>query len=113
MAVKEQILGCVDLRRKTVEVPQWKQTLTIQELSLQQSLAAFGPDRLADDGKIKLAAVDIAQVVAWSVIDSETGERIFSDEDAPALAGKGRAPLMLLYNEIISLSGTAEDAEKN
>jgi len=113
MDLKADILACSDLRNKEVTVPVWKRKVTIRELGLQESLASFGPDKVAKNGKITLDATDIARVVAFGVIDPATGERVFADDDVPALAKKSRVALMYLYNQITSLSGTVEDAEKN
>jgi len=113
MDLSSEILGCDDLRRKEVKVPQWGKTLTIQEMGLQESLQSIGSIHPDENGQVTLSHLDIAQVVAYGVIDPETGERVFSDADVPKLARKNRAPLMLLYTEITALSGSVEEEAKN
>ena len=114
MELSQEILAFGDLRTKKVDVPQWKRKITVQEQGLQESLVSFGPDaNVSKDGTITLNAIDIARVVAFGVIDPDSGERVFSDEDIPALARKNREALMLLYHAILELSGTPEEAEKN
>ena len=102
-----EILGFDDLKTKVVTVKQWKCKLTIRELGLDEGLRLF--DHVAGD-KVKVNAEQIAQVVAWGVIDSD-GERVFSDEDVPALMKKSKAALVFLYGEITKLS--TGDAGKN
>lgn len=104
------ILGFNDLTTKVVKVKQWNCKLTIRELSLNDGIRWFQMAQELGD-KIILDAEDIAQVVVMGVIDSETGEYLFSDDDIPALKSKNRDALMFLYQEITKLSGAV--AEKN
>jgi len=112
MGLSQDLLDCNDLRTKEVEVPQWDTTLTIQELGLQEHMQAFGSIKPDDDGNVTLDYLDIAQTVAFGVVD-EKGERVFSDEDVPKLARKNQKALMLLYTAITSLPISVEDEVKN
>jgi hypothetical protein len=105
------ILDFADLKEGTVEVPEWKTTLTIRELGLDQGLSLYSMVQSLSGNQVVMKGQDIAQVIAWSVVNPETGERVFSDADVPALAKKNRNALMRIYTAITSLTG--EDAEKN
>jgi hypothetical protein len=105
------ILGISDRRTKQVHVPAWGTTLTIREMGLNEGVRFAGMVR-ETDGSATMTAEQVASVVAWSVID-EDGERVFSDEDIPKLASKSQKALLLLYSEIVGLSGSSEDAEGN
>jgi hypothetical protein len=107
----KDILNFVDLRRGTVDVPEWGTVLTVQELGLEQGLAVYKMAQSLDGDKVLMKAADIAQIVAWSVIDPNTGNLVFSNADVPKLAKKNRAALIRIYQAITSLSG--EEAEKN
>ena len=113
MGLKDDLLSFSDLRTEEVEVKQWKRKVTIRELGLQESMGAFGSLKPDKDGKVTLDPADIAQIVAYGVIDPETGDRIFSDEDVPKLVKKNTKALMFLYGAITSLSGSVEDQVKN
>ncbi len=104
------ILFLDDLQTKVVKVKEWDCELTIQELGLGDGLQMFSMVSDIEDNPV-LEADQIAQVIAWGVIEPETGERVFSDDDVSALAKKNRNALMFLYQEIITLSG--EEAVKN
>lgn len=107
------ILGLNDLRTKAVEVPHWNQTLTIREMGLDDGVRFASMMRArGDDNSVSLTGEDIAGVVARGVID-EKGERVFKDEDIPALARKSQKALLVLYAEIVGLSGDIEEAAKN
>ena len=107
----EDILKFADLRRGTVEVPEWNTVLTVQELGLEQGLAVYNMMQGMDGGKVTMQAQDIARIVAWSVIDPDTGDAVFSEADVPKLAKKNREALIRIYQAITELSG--EEAEKN
>lgn len=103
------LLNIFDLKTKDIEVAEWKKTLTVRELSLDEGMKMYAMVK-GDGDKLSLDAKDIAQVVAWGVVDAN-GERVFTDDDVPKLAGKNRKSLMFIYSEITALSG--DDAEKN
>ena len=104
------ILEFSDLKTKVIKVKEWDCKLTIRELGLSDGLKMF--DFVVDtDDKPTMAAEDVAQVIAWGVIDPETSERVFSDDDVAALATKNSKAMMFVYREIMSLSGG--EAEKN
>lgn len=113
MSLGQDVLEIDDLRTAEVEVPQWKQTITIRELGLQESMLAYGSLKPGEGGEVTLDYNDIAQIVAYGVIDPETGDRAFSDEDVPKLARKNKKAVMLLYTAITDLSGSVEDEVKN
>jgi hypothetical protein len=113
MGVKDLVLASSDLATREVEVPEWKTTLTVTELGLGEGMqlaAMYG-----NGEKVTLTGRDVAQVVAWGVVDPETGERVFSDADVPKLARKSRHALMRLFSAIGELSSADgfEEAEKN
>jgi hypothetical protein len=105
------ILNFMDVKTSEIEVAEWNKTLRIKELGLEEGMSLFDKFKgLKEGDQFTLSARDIAQVVAWGVIDEE-GNRIFSDDDVPALARKNRNALMTLYTAITAMTG--EDAEKN
>lgn len=113
MDLSQDILDYGDLRTEEVEVPQWKRTVTIRELGLQESMLALGSLKPDGDGQVTLTHSEIAQVVAYGVIDPKTNDRAFSDDDVPKLARKSKKALMLLYFAITALSGDVEEEVKN
>ena len=113
MDLGKELLAIDDLRTKEIEVPRWKRKVTIRELGLQESMLAFGSVKPGSDGTVTMDYLDIAQIVAFGVIDPVTGERAWSDEDVPKLARKNKTALMFLYTSITALSGSIEDEVKN
>ncbi len=101
------ILGFNDLCTKVVHIDKWGCDLTVQELGLSDGIRLVSLISTDDDS---VNAEAIAQVVAMGVID-DNGDRLFSDEDIPALAQKNGKALMELYAAITGLA--IEAAEKN
>ena len=112
MGLKDKVLGTFDRATKKVHVPEWDVTLTVCELGLEEGLLLA--EMYGTGEKVSLTGRDIAQVVAWGVLD-ENGDRMFADEDVAGLSKKSRHALMRLFTEISQLSaaGAFEEAEKN
>jgi len=104
------ILGFDDLRTKVVKVKEWKRELTIRELGLDEGMRMVAMVRDVDGEDPTIGGRDVAQVVAWGVVDDD-GERVFSDDDVDVLVRKSSSALMFLYREIIKLSN--QEAVKN
>jgi hypothetical protein len=108
------ILGFDDLKTKVVNVKWWDCEVTVRELDFEQTMKATAMFKGVDDDNPTVLADDLAQVVAWGVVDTDTGERVFSDDDVPALAKKSAKALMFLYSEILAVSTVSqEEAVKN
>ncbi len=105
------ILELSDLQTRVVKVKEWKRDVTVQELNLEDSLKLLDSAGDLEDDTVVLTAENIARVIVWGVVDPDTHERVFSDDDVAALAQKNHAALMFLYKEIMSLS--SEAAAKN
>ena len=110
MMKASDILSFADLKTKVVKVKEWDCELTIRELGLDEGLRMVAMVKDVDGETPTISAKDIAQVVAFGVVD-EDGERLFSDDDVDALSRKHTKALTFLYGEIIALS--EQEAEKN
>jgi hypothetical protein len=108
------LLEISDLRQKTIHVEKWGKDVLIQELGLLPLMEVYQSMDLKDleEGKAQVKPLDIAKIVALGVINAD-GTPVFSSEHIPALAKKSREALLFIYSEIMSLSGTEDDAGKN
>ena len=98
------ILELSDLQTKVVKVKEWNREVTVQELNLEDSIKMLDFVGDLDADTVVLTAENIAQVVAWGVVDTDTHKRVFSDDDVAALAQKNHSALMFVYKEIMALS---------
>ena len=107
---KEQILQADDLRRETVEVPEWGGEVLLRELRGRER-DAFEEGSM--DSKRNVTMTNMrARLVAASAID-EQGERLFSNKEAAALGDKSATALNRLFEVCCRLSGiTSDDVDK-
>lgn len=113
------ILACDDTQFRDEPVPEWGGTVRVRALTGKERDAFEASNRqIRDDGTIVyLPDNQRAKLVARSLIDPETGARLFTDQQINALGEKNAAVLNRLYEVAATLSGLApdsdEDAEKN
>lgn len=112
---RDAILGAVDVQSETVPVPEWGGDVIVRGLTgdeldaFQGSIRQFRPSL---DGK-GMEAVLIqdgmrAKLLVRCLID-ENGERLFTDQDAPALGAKNGSVIDRLYDVAARLSGLSEE----
>jgi hypothetical protein len=109
---RDAILGAADLKSEDIFVAEWDGWVRVRGLT--------GTERDAYENSIFLgkgrANYDNirARLVALTVVDPETGERLFKDEkDVSALGGKSSAALDQLFAAAQRLSGLgAKDVEE-
>jgi hypothetical protein len=100
MLNKEAILEAGKVKTKTVEIPEWGGEVIIRQLDASELLS------LTND-------VDGSMTAALSVVD-ESGARVFSDDDLPALrklAAAGRLRLNRAINEFNGILAVTEAAK--
>jgi hypothetical protein len=116
------ILAASDLRKETVEVPEWGGSVIVRELTewerrrfvaVNTANVNVETREVTDMDAILSARV---QVVAWATVD-EAGQRLFTDDDARELNGKNGRVIERLAVKILQLSElgarSREHAEKN
>jgi hypothetical protein len=93
----------------SVEVPEWKATLTIRELSAEE-VFDLGKD---EHGKELDQKTSTAKGIVMSVVDPETGLPVFTEADIPAIKKFGASGTMRLQKAINELNGVSTEARKN
>ena len=115
---RDAILGAVDVQTEKVDVPEWGGDVIVRGLTgdeldnFQGSVRQFRP---TFDGK-GMEAVLVqdgmrAKLLVKCLVD-ETGERLFTDQDAPALGAKNGAVIDKLYDVAARLSGLSEEEKQ-
>lgn len=112
---KEEFLKKRPSRFEDVEIPEWDARVRVRELT-SAARDKWEQSNLEDKGKgqMKLRLQNArARLVALAVIDPESGELIFSDEDVLAIGGQSAAVIDRIYDVAARLSGiTDEDIEE-
>lgn len=96
MVDKKMILEMADLAEERVYVPAWGCEVTIREMTALERVQ-FEASLEEDDPLLRV------KLVAFSAVD-DNGERMFSEEDIPALAKKNYRAVRLLSDAAIRLS---------
>jgi len=109
MLTKEAILSANDLKRETVNVPEWGGDVLIQEMSGAQRDAYEA--HITDTGEDMRKRTVRARYVAFSII-GEDGEPMFSVDDVEALAKKNAKALDRVFAAAAELNIFTEDAVK-
>ncbi|MDB4948896.1 MAG: 66, gp66 [Gemmatimonadetes bacterium] len=113
--LRSRILEAVDIRRETVEIPEWGTAVEVRGLTGTQRAklmkTGFDAKGAADFEKL------YPELIISSTFDPATGEAVFSEADRDALNGKSGAALERIAQAAMRLSGltpdAAEQAEKN
>lgn len=98
MSTKETILAAKDKPVKKIHVKEWKCDVYLRTLSgketfqYQEMASKLGGDTITGDNATALFAG-----FAALVLGDKDGERVFTDEDAPALAEKSFAALDFIF----------------
>lgn len=119
MSLRDKINQADDLRRETVEVPEWGVTVCIQELN-GVDREKYATSTVEIEGT-KVRRMNIkemnARLVAMSMFDPETKERVYPDEAIPELNKKSGVVLERLATIAQRLSGlnknVVKEIEKN
>lgn len=104
MSLRDQILTVQDLPAEQLPIPEWGCTVEVRGMSGTQRAEFLG--RFFDgDGKPTGNPIETyPHLVAAHVFDPATGERVFTEDDAEALASKSAAILEMLASKALSLS---------
>jgi hypothetical protein len=107
---KDQILQADDLKRETVETPEWGGDVLLRELRGRER-DAFEEGSLDKHRNVSMTNMR-ARLVALSAID-EQGERLFNNKEAAQLGDKSATALNRLFEVCCRLSGITEsDVDK-
>jgi len=116
---KEQIIAAMDLKRETVEIPEWSVdgepgSVIVQELSARER-EDFEKSLEKEDGEKDYSNFH-ARVAVLTCVD-EAGKKIFTDADIPMLADKSLAALRRIADVAAKISKLSsndlEEARKN
>ena len=115
---RDQIIQASDLKTKVIEPPgdEWKGGVRIQQmnaLAMERYVTlVMNCQRKVDaDGSVEGMTEARARTVVMCLIDA-AGDRLFADEDWEILAGKNHEALKYIADEIATLSGFGDEAEK-
>lgn len=109
LLTRDQILAVEDLKRETIDVPEWGGEVIVKSLTGAER-DAFEDSVVKQRGKTRELNLRNARarLVSLSLID-ESGSRLFSDGDVEALGRKSAAALDRVFAAAQRLSGLTEN----
>lgn len=107
MSLRDKILKAADLSHEDIEVPEWGVTIRVVSPTVRERariVAAFmGPDGTPDIEKMYPA------LVIATASDPETGDRLFTDDDAEALSAKSGKAVERVAQAALRVSGMSDN----
>ncbi len=107
--LRAAILSAADTPIETIEVPEWGVTVGIKSMSAKSRAAVM---ELAQQGE-GIDAVKVlgmwARTLQGCIVDPETGEPIFEQDDMEALMDKSATVIERLWTLCFEQSGMTED----
>lgn len=101
MGVRDRILESADLPEQVIDVPEWGGEITLRAMG-GRLRREFGKATLElEEDEPGLAAL----MVAYSVVDEETGDLAFSREDVEELAAKNPKVVKRIVHTVLALNG--------
>lgn len=97
MGLRDQILNADDLKHEDVEVPEWGVTVRVRALTSGERDRWESITYLDKKGGVAVPEDIRAKLVSFSCVDPETGERLFTEEDIPALTKKSGVAMNRLW----------------
>ncbi len=109
MSLRDQILKTNDITTEIVDVPEWKIKVKIRSMSAGERTKVQQAAADQKSGKVDLGVL-FTETVLLTVLDPETNERAFLDEDREALFNKNGAVIEMLATKALSISGMNKES---
>ena len=114
MSLREQILSANDLPFEDVPVKEWGLTIRVRAITAGERDRWDQITFLYKNGKVAEHPEDVrAKLLVFACCDPETGARLFTEDDIPALTGKNSDAMNRLWAVASELSKVMNaDVEK-
>jgi len=107
VSLRDRILSANDLTSEMVEIPEWDVTVEVRGMSAADRTSLM--DAAAEGGSVNTSLLFPSLVIACT-FDPETGERVFGEEDRPALGEKNGLAIERVVQVAMRLSGMSVEA---
>jgi hypothetical protein len=115
MSLRDTILSAQDLKLVPVEVPEWKCTIYLKDMSGVERLT-YEQSVYDKSGQVSNLDSFYTKLLVKCIVD-ENYKRVFSDEEIPELSVKSARVLHRLWEQAMQINklgdDNVEDAKKN
>lgn len=108
MSLRDRILQASDTTNELVDIPEWGVTVEVRSMSgaARASIVQAG----ALQGQLPDMSKFTSDIVVMCTFDPETGEQVFTKDDADLVMDKNGAALEKIVTVAMRLSGFSKDA---
>lgn len=114
---KDQIVAAVDIKTELVDVPEWGGAVAVRGLTgLERDAFEQTMVRVDEAGKRQPDLSNMrAKLCAACIVDGETGDRLFTDQQLAELSNKSSVALDRVFRVAQRINGMGDgaDVEKN
>lgn len=111
MGLRDTILQAQDLKRQSVEVPEWNCTVFVRMLSGEERLALDEWVNNLSEEERQTDLNIIVKTVLMTACD-ESGSMLFSDSDIPALRRKAVPALLRVFDASMLLNKLGREGQE-
>ncbi len=108
MELKDKILAAQDLDAEMLEIPEWDVIIEVRSPTAGDRARLLTQFVNPDSGVVENDKMQAA-VAVMCCFDPESGERLFDEDDIPALMAKAARPVERIFRVGNRLSGLTED----
>lgn len=102
-------IRAVDIPSLVVAVAEWGEKVAVRSMTGREAYE-FSQKYPADDiGDVDIPIEDVAGLIVRHVVDPDTSERVFTDEDTEWLADQPAGVLITIQQAILEISGMDEE----
>lgn len=101
-------IRAVDIPTLVVAVAEWGEKVAVRSMTGREAYE-FGQKYPADDGDVDIPIEDVAGLIVRHVVDPDTQNRVFTDDDAEWLADQPAGVLITIQQAILEVSGMDEE----
>ena len=108
MSLRDRILQAKDIQSHSLQVEQWGVALEIRTMTAVER-SRLVASCTKTDGTVDMEKMYPLLLIA-AVYDPESGEKVFTTEDIPALQEKSAAAIELVAQKVMEVSGMTPKA---
>lgn len=116
MSLKDKILSAQDIQKETMDIPEWDCVLEIRVLTARQRNDLLEKFMNKKNREVEFSGYNFG-LLAASIFDPETGEKVFTADEAAIIGDKSGAVVDRILKRLMVLNGLDADAavraEKN
>jgi hypothetical protein len=110
VSLKQKILDAKDLATEQVEIAEWGVVLDVRTLTVRERAEVLRQNFTMEGGAAANTDDFYASLVIQTVLDPDTGDKVFEEQDREHLKNKSAGAMEKIAKVAIKLAGLGENA---